>query len=105
MKNSINFSEYYKQYKFSIKIYVIATFVSVLISLITFFSLPQSEPKPKHTRIDTIYVDRSTKDSLLKDILIEVHEIKEKLKPQKVYIKTKPKIDTIRIDANVKIQQ
>jgi 1-acyl-sn-glycerol-3-phosphate acyltransferase len=36
---------------------------------------------------------------------LTVTEINEKLKPKKVYIKTKPKIDTIRIDANVKIQQ
>lgn len=105
MKNSNNLLEYCKQNKFSIKIYGITTIVSFLIAFITFSILPKSESEPKHSQLDTIYIDRNKTDSLLKDVLIEVHEINEKLKPKKVYIKTKPKNDTIRIDANVKIQQ
>lgn len=105
MKNSNKILEQFKHKRFSIIIYGITTFVSVLLSLITFFSLPQSVPETINTSIDTIYIDRSITDSLLKDVLIEIHEMNEKLKPKKVYIRTKPKLDTIRIDANVKIQQ
>ena len=97
--------EQFRQKRFSITMYGITTFVSVLLSLIAFSSLPQLDPEPIQSRIDTIYIDRSITDSLLKDVLIEIHEINEKLKPKKVYIKTKPKLDTIRIDANVKILQ
>ena len=105
MKNSNNILEQFKHKHFSIMIYGFTTFVSVLLSLMTFFSLSQSVPETINTRIDTIYIDRSITDSLLKDVLIEIHEMNEKLKPKKVYIRTKPKLDTIRIDANVKIQQ
>lgn len=104
MKNLNNIIGKLKQKCFSIVIYGITTSVSVLLSLVAFFLLPQSEPESIHTRIDTIYIDRSATDSLLKDVLIEIHEMNEKLKPKKVYIRTNPKLDTIRINANVKIQ-
>ena len=105
MKHLNKIKEYFKQNKYPIVIYGVTTFVSILIFYITISILPKSEPEPKHSHLDTIYIDKSETDSLLKNVLIEVHEINEKLKPKKVYIKTKPKIDTIRIDANVKIQQ
>lgn len=58
-------------------------------------------------KIDTVYIKRSTTDSLLLEISLQLHDIEKKMQPKKVYIQKKRSIpiDTLKIDASIHIDQ
>ena len=81
--------------------FLIATTMGFYFSRI----LPSPDVKPKVLH-DTIYVQKPLPESLLDSIARNVSEINKKLTPKKVYMRKRPvTVDTIRIDAQVRVEK
>ena len=80
---------------------MLASFMGFYFSRI----LPSPDVKPKVVH-DIIYVQQPLPDSLLDSIAKNVSEINNKLTPKKVYLRKRPAVvDTIRIDAQVRVEK
>lgn len=85
------------------------TFLTVMLAMFMgcYFAriLPSPDVKPKVVH-DTIYVQQPLPDSLLDSIAKKVSEINNKLTPKKVYVRKRSAVvDTIRIDAQVRVEK
>lgn len=96
--------EYLKVHRHSLIILTITIVVSVFIAVLGAKMIPLNNPE--QPVYDTIYVERTVTDSLLKDISGQVHEINSKIPVKRTQVRQKvQKCDTIKVDATIHLDK